>query len=134
MDKPTLGKVLGQLRSQPHLWKLGVAGPNDDHSIEPLTGMLGLLWPNPDRHGNPAKRRTPTLEEARAVVHLAVTIVQWGRDGIPLRTLQQIDTSEVLLWFPFQEMTLDNLRWNLHHVEIAVERGAQGHEPGQGRS
>jgi hypothetical protein len=44
--------------------------------------------------------------------------------GIPLRTLQQIDLSEVLLWFPFQEMPLDKLCWTLHHFEIAVDTDA----------
>lgn len=43
---------------------------------------------------------------------------------IPLRTLQQIDLSEVLLWFPFREMVLDKLCWTLHHIEIAVDRDA----------
>ena len=81
MDRPTLGNVLGQLSNQSQLWKIGVPGPNNDYNIEPLVGMLRLIWPNPDRHGSPAKRRTPTLAEARAVVHLAVTIVQWGRDN-----------------------------------------------------
>jgi hypothetical protein len=81
MDKPTLGNVLGQLSGQPHLWKLGIPGPNDAYNIEPLVGMLRLIWPNPDRHGNPAKRRMPTLDEARSVVQLAVAIVQWARDG-----------------------------------------------------
>ena len=61
MDRPTLGNVLGQLSNQPQLWKIGVPGPNDDYGIEPLVGMLRLLWPNPDRHGYPAKGRTPTL-------------------------------------------------------------------------
>jgi len=27
----------------------------------------------------------PTIEEARAVMHLAVTIVQWGRDDLIVR-------------------------------------------------
>jgi hypothetical protein len=40
--------------------------------------MLRLIWPNPDRHANPNHRRTPSTEEARAVVHVAVTVVQWG--------------------------------------------------------
>jgi Restriction endonuclease len=44
--------------------------------------------------------------------------------GIPLRTFQQIDLSEVLLWFPFQEMVLDKLCWTLHHFEIAVDTDA----------
>jgi hypothetical protein len=43
--------------------------------------MLELIWPNPDRHGNPQYRRTPSIQEARQVVQLAVAIVQWGRDG-----------------------------------------------------
>jgi hypothetical protein len=81
MDKPTLGNVLGQLSSLPHLWKLGIPGPNDAYSIESLVSILRLIWPNPDRHGNPSKRRSPTLDEARSVVQLAVAIVQWARDG-----------------------------------------------------
>jgi Restriction endonuclease len=44
--------------------------------------------------------------------------------GIPLRTLQQVDLSEVLLWFPFQEMQLHKLCWTLHHTEIAVDQDA----------
>jgi hypothetical protein len=83
--KPTLGKIIGHLSATNHrnrpLWKLGIPGPNNDYSIEPLIHILGLLWPNPDRHGNAAPPRTPTLEEAKGVVHLAVTVVQWTRDG-----------------------------------------------------
>jgi hypothetical protein len=80
-DKPTLGHVVQHLRTQGHLWKLGLPGPNDDYSVEPLVAMLDLIWPNPDRHGNPQHRRRPAIDEARAVVQLAVAIVQWGRDG-----------------------------------------------------
>jgi hypothetical protein len=39
-----------------------------------------LLYPNPDRHVGP-DHRAAVLDEARAVVQLAVAIVQWGRDG-----------------------------------------------------
>jgi hypothetical protein len=46
-----------------------------------LVVMLRLVYPNPDRHQG-QQRRAPTIEEARAVVHLAVTIVQWGREGL----------------------------------------------------
>lgn len=79
-DKPQIGHVLGQLRSQGNRWRLVVPGPDQDHAVGPLVTMLQTIWPNPDRHaaGNP---RVPNLDEARAVVHLAVTIVQWGRSG-----------------------------------------------------
>jgi hypothetical protein len=35
----------------------------------------------PDRHGD-AGSRQPSLVEAQAIVHLAVTIVQWARAGV----------------------------------------------------
>jgi hypothetical protein len=87
--RPTLGQVLGQLHgnngSNHHLWKLGLPGPGGQYSIEPVIHMLRLIWPNPDRHGHPTQRRMPTLAEARGVTHLAVTVVQWVRDGQIIR-------------------------------------------------
>jgi len=80
-----IGHVIGQLDKQGQLWEFVLPGPNDDHNIGQFVGMLRLLWPNPDRHGDPQQRRMPTLEEARAVVQLAVTIVQWARDGLITR-------------------------------------------------
>jgi hypothetical protein len=79
--KPTLGHVVSHLDKQSQHWKLVLPGPNNDYSVQPLVAMLRLIWPNPDRHGSPQHRRAPTRQEAQAVVHLAVTIVQWGRDG-----------------------------------------------------
>jgi len=43
--------------------------------------MLRLMWPNPDRHGGESSRQ-PSLVEAQAVVHPAVTIVQWARSDL----------------------------------------------------
>ncbi|MGH3696787.1 MAG: hypothetical protein ACRDRX_22860 [Pseudonocardiaceae bacterium] len=83
--KATLSNVIGDLRSQPQRWKLVLPGTNSDFSANRLVLMLELIWPNPDRHGG----GTPaviTLEQAQAVVHLAVTIVQWGR----VQVLQRI--------------------------------------------
>jgi hypothetical protein len=77
----TLGKIVGDLRSQPQLWKLVLPGKPADFSVAPLVAMLDVIWPNPDRHGS----GTPvmiTLDQAHAVVHLAVTVVQWGRAGV----------------------------------------------------
>src|SRR5271165_1713047 len=43
------------------------------------------MWPNPDRLGGEGSRQ-PSLLEARAVAHLAVTIVRWARSGVRGRT------------------------------------------------
>lgn len=78
-SKPTLGHVIGMLDSQADRFSLDLA---DGDGIPTLASMLRLLWPNPDRHASPGQRRKPEDHEARAVVHLAVTIVQWARDGL----------------------------------------------------
>jgi hypothetical protein len=56
-------------------------GTTADFSITRLVTMLELVWPNPDRHGG-STQTVVTLDQAQAVVHLAVTIVQWGRAGV----------------------------------------------------
>ncbi|MEV0446328.1 hypothetical protein [Streptomyces sp. NPDC050600] len=77
-DKAQLGHVLGALKSQGGRWRFVLPGAKLDHSVEPLIAMLDALWPNPDRHAG-GSQRPPTLEEAQAAVHLAVSIVQWAR-------------------------------------------------------
>lgn len=80
-NNANLGHVIGQLRNQGGLYKLVLPGKNDDNDVTPLVGMLNGLWPNIDRHEGTDPTRPPTPEEARAVVTLAATIVQWHRDG-----------------------------------------------------
>lgn len=75
-DKPNLGSALGELRSNARHWTFGVDG--DSEGVEKV---LRLMWPNPDRHAG-TERRTPTIEEARGVLHLAITVVQWTRIGL----------------------------------------------------
>jgi hypothetical protein len=86
-DSAHIGHVIGQLDRQGAQWKtlLSFNQPvppvyPPHNSVQALVGMLRLLYPNPDRHIGP-DHRVPTLDEARAVVQLAVTIVQWARDG-----------------------------------------------------
>ncbi|MFF2389147.1 hypothetical protein [Agromyces sp. NPDC058104] len=80
--KANLGAVAGTLRATPHKFVVALESPEGpEQSVQTLEGMIRLMWPNPDRHGA-GVRRTPTLTEAAAVVGLAVTIVQWARDGL----------------------------------------------------
>ena len=74
----TLGTLIRDLRDGAHKFEFVLT--NGLGGVPTLIAMLQLMYPNPDRHPGP-DHRTPTLEEARAVVHLAVTIVQWSRDG-----------------------------------------------------
>ncbi|MEU6184092.1 hypothetical protein [Streptomyces coeruleorubidus] len=79
-DKPQLGHVVGSFKSQGERWRFVLPGEDMSNSIQPVLAALNMLWPNPDRHANEGRRK-PTLEEARAAVHLAVTVVQWARAG-----------------------------------------------------
>lgn len=77
--KAQLGHVVGHLSSQGHLWRLKLRGDESDpHSVDPLVKLLKLMWPNPDRHAG-GQGRTPTLEEAESVLHVAITLVQLAR-------------------------------------------------------
>ncbi|MGW8813833.1 hypothetical protein [Gordonia terrae] len=79
-DKPTLGDVLGVLRANDgNKWRGSLPGKNKDHPVQPLVGALELLWPNPDRHGEPSPQ-PPSEEEARTVVALAAALVQGHRE------------------------------------------------------
>ena len=73
----TLGTLIRGVNSA-HKFHLVLT--NDLGGVATFLAMLQLMWPNPDR-GDLQQRHIPSLEEAYAVVQLAVTIMQWARDG-----------------------------------------------------
>ncbi|MFD3462512.1 hypothetical protein ACFWVM_22605 [Nocardia fluminea] len=79
--KASLSDVVGQLRGQGAQWKMALPGPDKTYSVDALVGMLGWVWPNPDRHGGSAPRRKPSIVEAQMIVTCAAMIVQWHRQG-----------------------------------------------------
>jgi hypothetical protein len=81
-EKANLGSAAGELKANASNWKF-VLG-----DIRTVEGMMRFIWPNPDRHAG-ADRKVPTDEEARAVVHTAVTLVQWARDGLITKRAKQ---------------------------------------------
>ncbi|TYK46907.1 hypothetical protein [Actinomadura decatromicini] len=79
-----LGQAIGQLRKQGHLYRLTVPFGDGSQDVGIIVAMLDKLYSNPDRHAN-GIRRVPGLTEAQALLHLAITIVQWLRQGILVR-------------------------------------------------
>ena len=77
--RATLGSIIRDLKNGKHNF-IFVLTTEDGDDVGRLIGMLELIWPNPDRHGGD-RHRVPTAKEAQAVVHLAVTVVQWARSG-----------------------------------------------------
>lgn len=82
--KATLAHVAGELKSQPAQRSFALqSSSTTTDGVGTVEAMLRLMWPNPDRHGGgPGSARKPSQHEAEAVVHLAVTIVQWARAGV----------------------------------------------------
>lgn len=76
--KATLGAILSAIAAKPSKWTYGMDDGGTKDEMMTLHAMLGLMWPNPDRHGGNQKR-TPRQDEAERVVQLAVTIVNLCR-------------------------------------------------------
>lgn len=77
----TLNSAVSAIANSPDRWQTTFP-QRETRDVEPIVGMLRMIWPNPDRHGGiDGASRPPTLEEARAVVTLAASLVQLGRSG-----------------------------------------------------
>jgi len=80
----TLGNVVGEIRSHPSSHGLALQDNGLNNLTDPhdtLVGMLRLVWANPDRHQG-THHRTPTNDEARGVLAVTITLVQWIREGL----------------------------------------------------
>lgn len=79
----TLGHVLGQLRSQGHLYELAIVDKTGQpSSVEPVTSLISLLWEgHTDRHEGNRPAIPITQGAAEMAVHAAVTLVQWFASG-----------------------------------------------------
>jgi hypothetical protein len=78
--RATLGTTLGHIRSHADDFRLILPAPGT--SVVPVIGMMTVLWEGQtSRHGGQHPTRAESAEEARAAVHLAVTLVQWFSTG-----------------------------------------------------
>ncbi|MCS6548318.1 hypothetical protein NYS50_10540 [Curtobacterium flaccumfaciens pv. flaccumfaciens] len=79
--EPTLGNVISVLESSNPKWRLILRDNDKAPSAKSLAMMLRTLWRGHEsRHGRPDYAEA-TLEEARAAVMLAATLVQWFTSG-----------------------------------------------------
>ncbi|MGL3198360.1 MULTISPECIES: hypothetical protein [Curtobacterium] len=80
--EPTLGNVISVLESSNPKWRLILRDNDKAPSAKSLAMMLRTLWRGHEsRHGRP-DYEDATLEEARAAVILAATLVQWFTSGV----------------------------------------------------
>lgn len=80
--KANLGHVIGALSGeQGKKWQTVFPQADEVHAVGGIAEILRQVWPNPGRHGDLRAQRTPTLDEARAVVPLAAAVVHIARQG-----------------------------------------------------
>jgi hypothetical protein len=84
-SEATLGRVIGAVRGQPHLWQVTLTHRDDPQQpVNALIEMMTALWRSQyDRHvdlssGAPLH---VSQEQAETALHLAVTLVQWFTSG-----------------------------------------------------
>lgn len=87
--KATLGTAIKALddqhnKSTKSTWEFAIENPSDaTESVNAVISMMKLLWHGQtDRHGSaPAVFQDATIDQARAAVLLAATLVGWLNDG-----------------------------------------------------
>ena len=79
--KQTLGTMIHDVTGKPSKWKF-VIGDGSVAGVETLLHMMRTLWDGQtSRHGGLSPTRDEDPDEARAAVHLAAALVQYGVSG-----------------------------------------------------
>lgn len=83
-DQSTLGMVANELRDNRKGWVAEIATERGDPTsgVAVIEALIRTVWGNTDRHGGGPSWRAPQLPETQAIVHAAITLVQWGRQGV----------------------------------------------------
>lgn len=85
-SKVTLGRMLGEMRSNPDRWRV-TGSPSPSHDQEPAQAircMMELIWESHDsRHGSPDPQSPITTDPdvAETAVHVAISLVHLFREG-----------------------------------------------------
>ncbi len=78
--KQTLGTMIRDISAKPSKWRFAIADGAD--GVDTVLHMMRTLWTGQtSRHGGVTPTRAETLDEARAAVHLAAPLVQYGTSG-----------------------------------------------------
>jgi hypothetical protein len=76
--KQTLGTMIRDVSAKPSKWQFVIASGNVS-GVETVLNMMRMLWNGQtSRHGGLQPTRAETADEAKAAVHLAATLVQFG--------------------------------------------------------
>lgn len=76
--KQTLGTMICDVSAKPSKWKFAIADGNVS-GVDTVLHMMRMLWDGQtSRHAGVHPTRDETPEEAKAAVHLAATLVQFG--------------------------------------------------------
>jgi hypothetical protein len=79
--KQTLGSMIRDVSAKPTKWKFAIPDGSTSH-VEIVVQMMRMLWEGQtSRHGGLDSTRDETLEEARAALHIAASLVQFGTSG-----------------------------------------------------
>lgn len=77
--RQTLGTMRHDLTVKPEKWVFDLGGTD---GVATVIGLISALWDGQtSRHGGVRRTRVESVEEARAAVHLAAALVQFGASG-----------------------------------------------------